>query len=603
MDLKILHLARAEAAVTESEDAAEQARDAKVLMAAEASAKTDPRTLNLSFMQLSRLPAVQGIFSRRLQYLYLNGNRLSALPDAVCNLTSLWQLLCFDNRLVELPATVGRLINLHELDVHGNLLTTLPPSVAKLKALVRLDVSYNRLSRTPELDWLDALRQLPLLRRTPDNMPPRSTLRLGLPAVRRYFEDLESRPPPPFSPPRERPRRARWHSAEKDGSLSLSNSLSGSLRPRSVAFDAAAATARADVASAASTCCNSSSSASYGGKGGAAVASSSSSAAAATTTTAAPAQPRTGDQHPARRAADAAGGALEVRPSDIKLGRLIGEGAFAEVHRGLLWGQRVAVKRLMVDREGADKETLERELLHETRLLAQISHPCVTQLIGFTPAPLHYVVLEVLDGTIYDLALSFYNEGQGGSALLIPLLDLLSACAYLHARSPPLLHRDLKPPNILHDANGRCKLCDFGTCLELHRGAPPPTEWVGSQLYIAPEVDRQDPYGLPADVFSFGVLAYELYHMVGTGINFYGEGDMFEGGGLVDGLETLRAPLLLTPQEWPPRPDASGHSESVWSLLCAAMRADAAARPSFAELADGFSDVRHAEGGKQSEWL
>ena len=271
MDLKILHLARAEAAVTESEDAAEQARDAKVLMAAEASAKTDPRTLNLSFMQLSRLPAVQGIFSRRLQYLYLNGNRLSALPDAVCNLTSLWQLLCFDNRLVELPATVGRLINLHELDVHGNLLTTLPPSVAKLKALVRLDVSYNRLSRTPELDWLDALRQLPLLRRTPDNMPPRSTLRLGLPAVRRYFEDLESRPPPPPSPPRERPRRARWHSAEKDGSLSLSNSLSGSLRPRSVAFDAAAATARADVASAASTCCNSSSSASYGGKGGAAV--------------------------------------------------------------------------------------------------------------------------------------------------------------------------------------------------------------------------------------------------------------------------------------------------------------------------------------------
>ena len=109
---------------------------------------------------------------------------------------------------------------------------------------------------------------------------------------------------------------------------------------------------------------------------------------------------------------------------------------------------------------------------------------------------------------MYDLVRAGVADIDGG--MLSPLLDMLSGCAYLHARSPPIVHRDLKPPNVLHDASKRCKLCDFGTALELHAHTPKPTEWVGSALYVAPEIDRSEPYGLPADVFSFGVLAYEL---------------------------------------------------------------------------------------------
>ena len=69
-----------------------------------------------------------------------------------------------------------------------------------------------------------------------------------------------------------------------------------------------------------------------------------------------------------------------LKTSDLKLGRSIAEGAFAEVFRALLWGQRVAVKRLMTNREGADKETLRQELFHETKLLQRLSQcaspPC-----------------------------------------------------------------------------------------------------------------------------------------------------------------------------------------------------------------------------------
>jgi serine/threonine protein kinase len=200
-------------------------------------------------------------------------------------------------------------------------------------------------------------------------------------------------------------------------------------------------------------------------------------------------------------------GATLLEPQDLTIGRSIAAGAFAEVFRGLLWGQKVAVKRLFLEREGADEASLRRELEHETRLLHSVSHPCILTLIGYTHTPAQ-IVLEVLDGTVYDLVRAGPDQIDGG--MLSPLLDILSACAYLHARSPPILHRDLKPPNVLHDARNRCKLCDFGTAMELPPSAPRPTEWMGSALYVAPEVDREDPYGLAADVFSFGTPPPQL---------------------------------------------------------------------------------------------
>ena len=258
------------------------------------------------------------------------------------------------------------------------------------------------------------------------------------------------------------------------------------------------------------------------------------------------------------------------------------------------------MKRLFTDREGADAKSLRAELLHETRLLAAMSHPCILMLIGYSDEPAQ-IVLEVLDGTVYDLV----KEGTDGldGGMLSPLLDILSGCAYLHARSPPILHRDLKPPNVLHDERKRCKLCDFGTALELADGTPKPTEWVGSALYVAPEVDRGEPYGLPADVFSFGVLAYELYHLAESGYDFYGEGmDLFDEGGVVEGLRVVREPLLKEPQEFPPRPGSCTIDE-VWDLLCACMRQKPEERPTFAEVASKVGAARQKAGGALSKWL
>jgi serine/threonine protein kinase len=303
------------------------------------------------------------------------------------------------------------------------------------------------------------------------------------------------------------------------------------------------------------------------------------------------------------------GQAVKLDVADIKLGRSIASGAEAEVFRGLLWGQKAAVKQLkLVSDDGAEKEAsvLTSELEHETRILSKLNHPCVLTLIGYTDEPCQ-IVLEVLDGTIYDLTSMLYSgtAPEGVSALegglLGPLSDVLSACAYLHALTIPILHRDLKPPNVLHDERFRCKLCDFGTAIELRQGADLPTEWIGSQLYVAPEIDKGEPYGLLADVFSFGAMAYELYHMLSTGVNFYGEGDMFEGGGMFEGLEVLRAPLTADPPEQPARPDACDN-DAMWELLMSTVAADAAARPSFAKVAREVGEIRQAA-GSLAEWL
>ena len=567
----------------------------------------DPRTLNLAFRNLLAVPEDRIDYSTtsKLRHLYLNSNNLTNLPESLGRLSSLWQLFIFDNALTSLPESIGKLRSLHEFDCSNNLLTRMPTTVGGLRSLVRLNCGRNRFSFTEDVSWVDALRALPELRLptrpttdgVPPPLPPRSVTAKGVVAVRKFFATRELAehdaaakaltPFPKLEGLRSTPQsiQAEAERAERSARAKLANERRAEAQRRAAA-DALLvpppppppAEVRARLVPAPPT--------------------------ASSRPTLPPTNPPTNGRltNPpgSGRPTNPAGDALLIQPTDLRIGRAIDEGAFAEVFRAMLWGQRVAVKRLMVERAGADvREELRRELLHETRLLAMLSHPCIVQCIGYTTEPAQ-LVLEVLDGTSYDLALSFYNDSKPTSALLDPLVDLLAGCAYLHARSPPLLHRDLKPPNMLHDARGRSKLCDFGTCLELEPNAPLPTEWVGSQLYVAPEVDKEAPYGLPADVFSFGVLAYELYHLMGTGISYYGEGDMFEGGGLLDGIETIRTPLLEA-NALPERPGACD-VDAVWELLGECLNVNPSKRPSFAQVATRMSEAQTAAAGANA-WL
>lgn len=84
--------------------------------------------------------------------------------------------------------------------------------------------------------------------------------------------------------------------------------------------------------------------------------------------------------------------------------------------------------------------------------------------------------------------------------------------AYLHAQENPIVHRDLKSVNILVTSTYGCKVADFGMS---RVGGPesnsPVQAIVGTPLWLAPEVVRQEPHTTASDVFSFGIVLSEIY--------------------------------------------------------------------------------------------
>lgn len=194
----------------------------------------------------------------------------------------------------------------------------------------------------------------------------------------------------------------------------------------------------------------------------------------------------------------------EWETNDFKISHILGSGSFCDVYQGLWRETPVAIKVLKTNI--VDKT----EFRKEFKILTKLHHPNVLQLFGIsTISDECRMIVELMERSI-----------QGMNATNTPLfrgleiaIDVARALAYLHNRSPQcVIHRDLKPQNILLTKSGRAKLADFGiSCFQKDSGSSYlMTGQTGTYRYMAPEVIQNKSYSSSVDIFSFSMILYGL---------------------------------------------------------------------------------------------
>eukprot|EP00042_Codosiga_hollandica_P049581 m.577850 g.577850 ORF g.577850 m.577850 type:complete len:509 (-) comp57916_c0_seq22:878-2404(-) len=186
----------------------------------------------------------------------------------------------------------------------------------------------------------------------------------------------------------------------------------------------------------------------------------------------------------------------------------IGEGSYGVVlkcrHRET--GQVVAIKKFL---ETEDDAQIRKIALREVRMLKHLKHGNLVNLIEvFRRKRKLHLVFEYIEGTLLD-ELDSHPNGLPEDLIKPIFLQLLKAVEYCHANN--IIHRDVKPENILVSKQGVVKLCDFGFARSLSGAGAMYTDYVATRWYRSPELLVGDPnYSMPVDLWALGCLIFEM---------------------------------------------------------------------------------------------
>jgi eukaryotic-like serine/threonine-protein kinase len=241
--------------------------------------------------------------------------------------------------------------------------------------------------------------------------------------------------------------------------------------------------------------------------------------------------------------------------------RRIGSGGMADVYEAedTQLGRRVALK-LLHRRFAEDEEFVER-FRREASAAAGLSHPNVVQVFDRGEWDgTYYIAMELLEGR--NLKQVVREHGALDPALAVDIvLQILKAARFAHRRG--IVHRDIKPHNVIVDQEGRAKVTDFGIA---RAGASDMTETgsiMGTAQYLSPEQAQGHPVDARSDLYSIGVVLYELL----TGA------PPFEA----DSAVTI-ALKQVAEDPLPPRPRNPAVSPALDAVVMRALRKDPAER-------------------------
>lgn len=198
--------------------------------------------------------------------------------------------------------------------------------------------------------------------------------------------------------------------------------------------------------------------------------------------------------------------------SQLFLGLKFAHGAHSRLYHGIYKGETVAVKIIRVpddDENGVLAARLEKQFNREVTHLSRLHHANVIKFVAACRQPPVYCILTEY---LSQGSLRAYLHKLEHNALplhkLIPIaIEIARGMEYIHSQG--IIHRDLKPENILIDEDFHMKIADFGiACEEVY--CDPFADDPGTYRWMAPEMIKHKSYGRKVDVYSFGLMLWEM---------------------------------------------------------------------------------------------
>ena len=214
-------------------------------------------------------------------------------------------------------------------------------------------------------------------------------------------------------------------------------------------------------------------------------------------------------------------GDWEIPPWELYIffDKKIGEGTYASVYLSK-WRETIVVSKIFKD--NVDKELI----LREINIMSKIHHPNIVQFLGFIDEPFIIIMEYIPNGNLSNKIVHLSNKKK-----LKIMTNILQGLAYLHERKPNMLiHRDIKSTNILLTNSYVAKIADFGLSKFYYKEnknskcnlqnmdndnsnteSKIESNNVGTERYMAPEVKNKLMYSSKIDIYSTGILLYEMF--------------------------------------------------------------------------------------------
>ncbi|EQC29266.1 TKL protein kinase [Saprolegnia diclina VS20] len=260
--------------------------------------------------------------------------------------------------------------------------------------------------------------------------------------------------------------------------------------------------------------------------------------------------------------------------SELHLGDAIGTGRSGQTFSGIWRGTFIAAKVINVSHHNQSlSDEILSEFYREVAVVSRLRHPNIVLFLGVAINPPKYcLVFEFMQsGALTDLIrqrkptpIDFFRIAR----------EIAMGMNYLHLCS--IMHRDLKSGNVLLDAYGTVKISDFGLSCVLEIGhSSDLTAETGTYRWMAPEVIGHEPYSMKADVYSYGVILWEMI----------AKEQPFKG------MSPIQAAFAVARQQMRP-PFPKDTPESLMQLVETCWHQDPAQRPTFAQILDVLPAVR-----------